>query len=123
YSSIAYGAAGEIPPTPPLKRGEQKSSPLSQRGVGGDFHTLESLYSNFLKPDIVFLLKVPPKECIKRIESRGNEKELFEKEEYLEKVWKNYEILASKHEFIKIIDGTLGVEEVSTTIKNQLQST
>ncbi len=94
FSSIAFGARGNL-----------------------EFSWLEGLYKNdFGIPDIVFLLKVSPKECIKRIESRGNEKELFEKEEVLECVWENYEKLAKKYDCIKIINGERSIKEIEVEV-------
>jgi dTMP kinase len=81
YSSIAFGSSEKI-----------------------SFSYLEKLYQDFLKPDYVFLLKVPPEECIKRIEKRKGKKEYFEKKEILEKVWKNYEKLAKNNDNFYIID-------------------
>ena len=123
YSSIAYGA---IPchsregGNPELNNRKSCKLEILKQVQDDKIKYLESLYTDFLKPDIVFLLKVPAKECVKRIESRGSEKELFEKEEYLEAVWKNYELLAKKHGFIKIIDGTLEINEVQQEILRYL---
>jgi dTMP kinase len=82
YSSIAYGAA---------------SAKVS-------YEWLKDLYKDYLKESIVFLLKVPAKECIARISKREGQSELFEKEEYLEKVWSYYERLAAENDNFYIID-------------------
>ena len=59
-----------------------------------------------------------------RIEKRGKEKELFEKKEYLEKVWENYLGLAKSEENTFIINGERPKEEVAEKIwkivKNRL---
>lgn len=81
-----------------------------------EFEWLSELYEDFLTPDIIFLLKVPPAECIKRIEGRGSEKELFEKEETLTRVWKNYEKLAKEYPFIHVIDGMQSIEAIEKEI-------
>jgi len=81
-----------------------------------EFEWLCSLYGDFKKPDITFLLKVKPSECIKRIESRGAEKELFEKEEVLTRVWENYEKLSKRFDNVHVIDGIMSIEEIEKTI-------
>lgn len=93
FSSIAFGALEKV-----------------------SFEWLDNLYQDFLMPDIVFLLKVPSTECIQRIEGRGNERELFEKKEVLEKVWQNYEKLAQNYDFIEVIDGTQNVEKIASQV-------
>ncbi len=71
----------------------------------------------FLLPDITFLIKVSPKECISRINKDRFNVELFEKEKTLARVWKNYEKLASMFEDVHIVDGERPVEEVFREIK------
>lgn len=80
------------------------------------FKWLNQLYTTFKKPDLVFLLKVLPAECIKRIEKRGSEKELFEKEETLARVWRNYEKLAKLYDFVYVIDGMQSIEVIEKQI-------
>jgi dTMP kinase len=77
---------------------------------------LKSLNKYFPTPDIVFLFKLEPKECIRRIAGRGSDYELFEKTEKLEKIWKNYEKIAEEHENFHIIDATKTIEEVGEEI-------
>jgi len=77
---------------------------------------LESINSNFIKPDIVFFLDVPPKECLKRIEGSRISKELFEQEEKLRKVRAVYQELCKKHDFFKRVDGTQSKEDVHAVI-------
>lgn len=81
---------------------------------------LKELNQYFRKPDLTFLLKVNPDECLNRIESRGEEKELFEKKEVLEKVWKNYESLAKEDKDVYIISGEREKEEVAGEIEEIL---
>jgi dTMP kinase len=86
-----------------------------------NFDFLSNLYQDFLIPDLVFLLKVPPAECIKRINKRGNEKELFEKKSTLTKVWEHYEKLAKLYPNIHIIDGTQSIEVINVQILNVVE--
>jgi len=77
---------------------------------------LKSLNKYFPIPDIVFLFKLEPKECIKRIAGRGSAYELFEHAEKLEKIWKNYEKIAEDHENFHVIDATKTIEEIGEEI-------
>jgi len=77
---------------------------------------LKTLCKYFPIPDITFLFKLDPKECIKRIAGRGSEYELFEQKEKLEKIWKNYEKIAEDYENFHIIDATKTIEEISDEI-------
>ena len=67
-------------------------------------------------PDLVLLLKVRPKVCIERIKKRGEEIKLFEKEEKLEKVWKNYQKLVDMFDVIKVIDGEQEIDKVQREV-------
>ncbi len=85
---------------------------------------LLTLQQYFLMPDLTFILKVSPRECIRRINDSRFRLALFEKEHTLEKVWKNYERLSQKFEKqnVNIIDGQRSVEEVSKKIKKITKS-
>jgi len=74
----------------------------------------------FLSPDIVFLLKVRPQVCIKRIDENRDKREFFEESEKLRKVWQTYEILGHKFSNIKIIDGEKNIKEVFEEIKSKI---
>jgi dTMP kinase len=82
-----------------------------------DFEWLIEINKKFILPDLTFFLKVSPKVCIKRIKKDRFEITLFEKEKILEKVWKNYEILAKKFKQVFIIDGEKKVEEIAKEIR------
>ena len=88
---------------------------------GSDLETLIELNSNFLYPDIIFLLQVKPKICIKRIEERGSHKDLFEKEERLAKVWDVYKTLPARFKNMKVIDGERSVGEIADEIKQKVE--
>jgi len=81
---------------------------------------LIKLNEQFLIPDIVFLLKVRPEICLQRIDKNRGQRQFFEEEKKLEKVWQAYEILSQKFSnIIKVIDGEKSVEEVyQEIIKN-----
>ena len=94
FSSFAYGVSEEL-----------------------DLDWLINLNNEFLIPDLTIVLKVDPKVCISRIEGRGSEREYFEKEEKLAKVWETYAILPGRIEDVNIIDGEETIEQVSEKIK------
>ena len=100
FSSFAYGA----------------SEGLSLR------HLIK-LNQNFLLPDLTFILKVSPKECIKRIEKRGEGFRLFEKEKKLKKVWKYYQNFPKIFKNVKIINGEGKIKEVFERIKKVYRNT
>lgn len=91
-------------------------STLAYGAMEVDLEWLKGLSENFRVPDVTFLFKLKPEECIRRIIGRGSEMELFEKQEKLEKIWKNYEIIAQQYPHFHIIDATKSIEEISEEI-------
>ena len=84
-----------------------------------DRNWLLDLNKNFLLPDFIFLLDISAKVSIERIKNSRFEVELFEKEEKLSKVAKNFLSLAKK--FPKntyVLDGELSKEEIADMILN-----
>jgi dTMP kinase len=86
---------------------------------------LKQLNSQFILPDITFLIKVTPAECIKRISKSRAEFELFEEKEKLEKIWRTYNLLSKDSENkIRVIDGerdiNLIAEEIFEIVKKEL---
>jgi dTMP kinase len=81
-----------------------------------DLNWLIEINKKFILPDLTFFLKVSPRVCIERIKKDRFEITLFEKEEILRKVWKNYEILAKRFKNVYIIDGEGPIEEISKKI-------
>jgi len=82
-----------------------------------DLDWLIEINKKFILPDLAFFLKVSPKVCIQRIKKDRFEITLFEKEKILEKVWKNYEILAKKFKQVYIVNGEREIEEVAKEIR------
>ncbi|MBN2306722.1 dTMP kinase [Candidatus Peregrinibacteria bacterium] len=91
-------------------------STLAYGGMSVDMKWLKTLNKNFRLPDITFLFKLAPEECIKRIAGRGSDYELFEKAEKLTKVWENYEKVAEEYPNIYVIDATKTIERISEEI-------
>lgn len=86
-----------------------------------DLDWLIEINKKFILPDLTFFLKVSPKVCIERIKKDRFEITLFEKEKILEKVWKNYEILAKKFKNVFVIDGEREVEKIHREIVQRVK--
>ena len=99
FSTIAYGASEEL-----------------------SVDLLAKMNDNFLLPDLTVFIDVSPESCVKRIESRGDPKELFEKKEKLERVAKIYKEIAVMFTNFIIIDGEKSKDEVAEEIKNIIKS-
>jgi len=69
---------------------------------------------------MTFLLLVRPEICVDRIIKRGEGVKLFEKLPTLEKVYKNYQIIAERFENIHVVNGEESAEEVFEEIKNEI---
>jgi len=82
-----------------------------------DKNWLLELNKNFLLPDLTILLKVPAKICIERISKNRYDIALFEKEELLTRVGKNFDKLAEEFENVVVVNGENPVEEVFEEIK------
>jgi dTMP kinase len=91
-------------------------STLAYGGMSVDMEWLRALNKNFRLPDITFLFKLSPEECIKRIAGRGSDFELFEKSDKLAKIWENYERISEDFPNIKVIDATKTIERISEEI-------
>lgn len=97
WSSAAYGVAD-----------------LSSRPLGRDdkerllvaFNIL-SIYHGFLIPDKTFVISVPAEMALQRIDNRNSEHTLYEQQEKLNNVQKEYKWLAGEFgEYLTLIDGT-----------------
>jgi len=74
---------------------------------------LMSLNEKFILPDITFLIKVLPKECVKRMQSSRFELELFEQEQKLKKVWQTYHWLSENFKNVYVIDGMQSRQQIA----------
>ncbi len=82
-----------------------------------------SLYHQFIKPDFAFYLDVSVEEAVKRLTHFKKIKEIYEREETLQKVHANYMWLIK--EFSKemtVVDGEGSVEKVTKEIIAKLES-
>ncbi len=81
-----------------------------------DRNWLMEINDQFLLPDLIVLLKVSPRECLKRMHENRFQLELFEEEKKLQKVWKTYVWLANKFPNVKIVDGARSIESIASDI-------
>jgi dTMP kinase len=84
-----------------------------------DLAWLKGINSEFLWPDITFLLRVRADVSLTRISARGKNPEFFEKKEKLEKVAINYDNLVNAFERCVVLDGEQSPEAVH---KNVIQN-
>jgi dTMP kinase len=97
-------------------------SSLAYQSVDSNFETIRSLNA-FPSPQYLFFIDTPVEECLRRIKGRGDQEELFERHEFLEKVKENYErIFEALSEEVTLIrlDGLLPKEEIARKIQELL---
>lgn len=97
-------------------------SSIAFGSISLDRQWLESLQQYFPSPDMVILLRVDPRECIKRISENRFDFELFEDLEKSHLVWKTYAWLARRNrEFARVVDGEGKPEEVLPRVIKAIQ--
>ena len=87
------------------------------------------LNSTFPLPEILFFFEIDPEISLKRVDSRNEKKEIYEKLDLQKKIAAEYEKIISKYEAgsaesgMKIIrvDATKSIEEIAEFIKSKLQ--
>jgi len=82
-----------------------------------DIEFLKTINSKFRKPDLIFILDVRPEVCLKRLLKDRYHLELFEVEEKLEEVRKNYLSLKDYFPNVYVIDGNRNKEDVFEDIR------
>lgn len=97
-------------------------SSLAFGSLDVDINWLRKINSRFPAPDLTFLLRVSPEECLHRIRKTRFSLQLFEKKPEMERVYENY--LKLKNDIIVEIDGERAVDDVHAdvvkTIRNKL---
>lgn len=78
---------------------------------------LFDINKKFILPDLIIILKVRPRTCIRRMAKEKFSLTLFEKEKKLKKVWQNYQKIAKKFKNTYIIEGEDSMEGVFSQIK------
>jgi len=89
---------------------------------GLDVDLLVELNKEFLLPDLTIIVDVSPELCVKRIESRGEPKELFELKEKLTKVNEIYKKIPLMFENAIVVNGKKSIPEVFGEIKIVISS-
>ncbi|MBP5162082.1 MAG: dTMP kinase [Spirochaetales bacterium] len=90
-------------------------SSFAYQSIGFDPEAVMMLNSRFPYPELVLYVDTPVEDCISRIDSRGTDKEIYEKLDYQRLVHENYESFFSRlPEGCRLIrvDGTLTREEI-----------
>ena len=90
-------------------------SSFAYQSIGFDPEAVKMLNSRFPYPELVLSVDTPVEDCINRIDSRGSDKEIYEKLDYQTKVHENYETMFSAlPEGCRLIrvDGRLSREEI-----------
>lgn len=98
-------------------------SSLAYQTMASSFDKIWSLNCGFPYPEAVIFIDTPVSECIKRIENRGEKKEIFEKQNLLSAVKENYEkAFKMMPEEVKLyrFDGTAPKEQIQNEIMDQV---
>lgn len=85
-----------------------------------DFNLAYSVYMDFPDPDLPIFIDVPLEDALSRINSRGKEKEIFEKSKYLLGVINKYDGLLDTKS-LKIVDGRGNVNKVFNRVKELVE--
>lgn len=80
-----------------------------------------SMYHQFTVPDYSFYLKISVEESMKRLNAKTEAKEIYEKEELIEKVHTGYDYLKDRFsEEITVINGEQSVEKITQEILDKI---
>lgn len=99
-------------------------SSIAYQGVECDLDFIKGI-NRFPAPEVIIYVDTPVEECLRRIEKRGGEKELFDRAEFLSAVRKNYEAaFAELPEGVNLIrvDGMASPENVEKEIRRALSA-
>lgn len=98
-------------------------SSFAYQSIGFDPDAVMMLNSRFPYPELVLYVDTPVEDCISRIDSRGSDKEIYEKQDYQTKVRENYEkFFSNLPEGCRLIrvDGTLSREEIFSILLREI---
>lgn len=98
-------------------------SSLAYQSIGFNLETVQKLNNDFPYPEYVIYIDTPEEDCLNRVNSRGNAKEIYEKLDYQKKVRTNYEDcfknLPEECRLIRI-SGTQTIDEIFSAIKKEI---
>ncbi len=82
-----------------------------------------SMYHQFTAPDLIFYLRIPLEESLKRLDAKDDTKEIYESKAKIEGVLNGYEWMVKnfKDQFI-IIDGTKSEDEIAEELIAKIES-
>ncbi len=86
-----------------------------------DMEWLIKLNSDFILPDITFILDVPPEVCLERIKKRGKTRHLFEEKAKMVLARENYRLLSKQFINTYWINGNLPEKEAFKQIKEVIE--
>ncbi len=107
---------------PAVKRGKivlcdrYKLSSMAYQSVRNEMSWVESLNKFAVNPDLTFFISVSVDNALKRIDSRLETREIFEKRDFLEKIDANYDFLIKKYKremSVEILDGNDSAEVIA----------
>lgn len=90
-------------------------STIAYQGVKGDIDWITRVNKKARRPDMVFYLRMPPEEALKRIGGRSG-RSIFEKLDFLREVRDLYDSIFEKDRRTFIVDGLQAVEAVEAEI-------
>lgn len=86
YGILSHIARGEI-----VVSDRYKFSSLAYQSIGFDFDRIDDLNRTFPYPEFVIFIDTPLQSCMDRIDSRGQDREIYERLDYQRQVLANYE--------------------------------
>jgi len=101
-------------------------SSIAYQGMSCGEELPKSVNSAFPLPELLFFFDIDVDEALRRIERRGEEKEIFEKREFLEKIAASYRRIIAEYEQketgMKIvrIDAQKSADEIAKTIWREI---
>lgn len=97
------------------------SSLVYQPVLGAEFDWVKKLNKEALKPDLTVILDVSAEEGMGRVQSRGEDGNIFEKLDFQQKVVLKYRQLQDRlDEDIEIVDSSKPIGKVSESVKQSL---
>lgn len=102
-------------------------SSLAYQSLDSDGKITRLLNSPFPLPEILFFFKIAPEISLKRVDSRNEKKEIFEKLDLQQKIAQQYEKIILEYENqnemkIITIDATKSIKEINKIILNELKT-
>lgn len=85
------------------------------KASGLDTKWLENVNAAFPKPDVSILLLPGVENCLQRLKSR-NEHDLFEQEDFVRRVYTEYEVYAASHPEIIVVDSSKSKDDTANEI-------